>query len=622
MLREHHLRDTRFFLSTRSDSGAQKGVAWRSTTAKALNRPGLLRIFGGMKLPYGISHFPTLVQDGYYYVDKTPYLAQMEEAPEKYVFFLRPRRFGKSLFVSLLEHYYGQQHRDRFDALFGAYHVGQQPTPLANRYQVLKFDFSRIDTATHESTFRGFFSNVKSGVRMFAHTYGFTVQETQQALEAESPDDMLKILFDLIRIRGSEKVYLLIDEYDHFANELIAFDFSNFGSFVTRNGFVRKFYEAIKTGTGEGVVDRLFVTGVSPITLDSLTSGFNIAAHLSTSRLLNELMGFTEAEVVRLFEVACPGQEISLILDDLRKWYNGYLFNQKAPLRVYNSDMILYFLKEYQKNQCQEYPDKIVDVNIASDYGKIRRLFSVKDKAQNYRTLEKLIKEGQVTSLLTQQFSFEKRFDEQDFVSLLFYLGFITIEREELGQLVFRTPNYVITQLFSEYFIQLIDEQASLSASVTDIQGMVIKMAQENDVQPFIQLIEQTLQGLSNRDFIRFDEKYIKVLFVGFANLANLYYVKSEPEVGQKYVDVLFLYRPPHFPKYQFVFEIKYLKKKDAARLNTVREEAVAQLRGYLGSPELQAFINRPGRGMETVRAYVVVFVGEQAQVVEEIQDR
>ncbi len=572
-----------------------------------------------MKLPYGISHFPTLVQDGYYYVDKTPYLAQMEAAPEKYVFFLRPRRFGKSLFVSLLEHYYGQQHRDRFAALFGAYHVGQHPTPLANRYQMLKFDFSRIDTATSESTFRGFFSNVKSGVRMFAHTYGFSPEETQQVLEAESPDDMLKILFDLIRIRGSKQVYLLIDEYDHFANELIAFDFSNFNSFVTRNGFVRKFYEAIKTGTGEGVVDRLFVTGVSPITLDSLTSGFNIAAHLSTSRLLNELMGFTEEEVTRLFEVACPGHDISLIRDDLRKWYNGYLFSGAATSRVYNSDMILYFLKEYQKNQCQTYPDKIIDVNIASDYGKIRRLFAVKDKAQNYRTLEKLIKEGQVTSLLTQQFSFEKRFDEQDFVSLLFYLGFVTIEREELGQLIFRVPNYVIAQLFSEYFIQLIDEQASLSASITDIQGMVIKMAQENDVQPFIQLIEQTLQGLSNRDFIQFDEKYIKVLFVGFANLANLYYVKSELEVGQKYVDVLFLYRPPHFPKYQFVFEIKYLKKKDAARLDAVREEAVAQLRGYLGSPELQAFINRPGRGMETVRAYVVVFVGEQAQVVEEL---
>ncbi len=522
--------------------------------------------------------------------------------------------------MSLLEHYYGQQYRDRFAELFGAYHVGQHPTPLANRYQVLKFDFSRIDTDTPESTFRGFFANVKSGVRMFAHTYGFTTEETRQVLGAESPDDTLKILFDLIRIRGSAKVYLLIDEYDHFANELIAFDFSNFGSFVSRNGFVRKFYEAIKTGTGEGVVDRLFVTGVSPITLDSLTSGFNIAAHLSTSRPLNELMGFTEEEVVRLFEVACSGHDISLIRDDLRKWYNGYLFSGSATSRVYNSDMILYFLKEYQKNSCEKYPSEIIDVNIASDYGKIRRLFAVKDKEQDYRTLEKLIKEGRVTALLTPQFSFEKSFNEQDFISLLFYLGFITIEREELGQLVFRVPNYVIAQLFSEYFMQLVGEQGSLSASATDIRGMVIKMAQVNNVQPFVRLIEQTLQSLSNRDFIKFDEKYIKVLFVGFANLTNLYYVKSELEVEQKYVDVLFLYRPPHYPKYQFVFELKYLKKKDAARLDTVRQEAVAQLKGYLASPELQEFIIRPGRGMETVRAYVVVFIREQAQVVEEIQ--
>ena len=573
-----------------------------------------------MKLPYGISHFASLVQDGYYYVDKTSYLAQLEEASEKYVFFLRPRRFGKSLFVSLLEHYYGLQYQDRFQDLFAAYYIGQHPTPLANSYAILKFDFSRIDTATPKSTLKGFLANVKSAARIFLHTYGFSTEDTQEVLTAESPDEVLKVLFDFIRIRKPEqKVYLLIDEYDQFANELIAFDFSHFGTFVSQNGFVRKFYEAIKTGTGEGVVDRLFVTGVSPITLDGLTSGFNIAAHLSTRRDLNEMMGFTETEVIGLFEAVCPAQNITLILDDLRKWYNGYSFNSKASHRVYNSDMILYFLKEYQRNQCQEYPDEIVDVNITSDYGKVRKLFTVKDKAQNYRTLERLMKEGRITSQLTQQFSLEQNFGEQDFISLLFYLGFITIEDEMLGQLIFRLPNYVISQLFSEYFIQLISEQTSLSASATDINGMVTKMGQENEVQPFIQLIEQTLQGLSNRDFIRFDEKYIKVLFVGFANLANLYYVKSEQEVGQKYVDVLLLHRPPYFPNYQFVFEIKYLKKQDAARRDTVRKEAVDQLKGYLGSDELQEFICRPDRGMETVRAYVVVFVGERAEVVEEI---
>ena len=198
--------------------------------------------------------------------------------------------------------------------------------------------------------------------------------------------------------------------------------------------------------------------------------------------------------------------------------------------------MVLYFLKEYQRNQCGQYPDNIIDVNIASDYGKVKRLFSIKDQQQNYRTLEKLIKERQVSSPLTQQFSFEKDFTQEDFISLLYYLGFITIDRQELGVFIFKVPNYVIEQLFLDYFIQLVREESQLSVPAIDVGAIVRKLATENDLTPFVQLIEETLRGLSNRDFIQFNEKYIKAMFVGFANLANLYYVKSELEVNQKYV--------------------------------------------------------------------------------------
>ena len=573
-----------------------------------------------MKLPYGISNFAMLVRNQYYFVDKTYYLKYLENADEKYIFFLRPRRFGKSLFVSLLEYYYGKHHQSSFQELFGQYYIGQHPTPLANRYLILRFDFSRIDTSHSESTLAGFLSNVKSGATLFMHHVAYSQEETKQVLAQEAPSEVLKVLFDIYQLKNIQsKVLLLIDEYDHFANELIAFDFSNFNTFVSRSGFVRKFYEAIKTATGIGVVDRLFVTGVSPITLDSLTSGFNIASNLSTQRALNEMMGFTEPEVQALFKTVCQEQYQDAVMEDVRKWYNGYLFHAGAQHRVYNPDMVLYFLKEYQKNQCNQYPDNIIDVNIASDYGKVKRLFNIKNQQQNYRTLEKLIKEGQVSSPLTQQFSFEKDFTQEDFISLLYYLGFITIDRQELGVFIFKVPNYVIEQLFLDYFIQLVSEESQLSVPAIDVGAIVRKLATENDLQPFIQLIEETLQGLSNRDFIQFNEKYIKALFVGFANLANLYYVKSELEVNQKYVDVLFLYRPPYFPRYQFIFEIKYLKKEDKNQLERVKKEAILQLKGYLQSQELHDYINRPEAGMETVRAYVTIFVGDKAAVVEAV---
>ena len=211
------------------------------------------------------------------------------------------------------------------------------------------------------------------------------------------------------------------------------------------------------------------------------------------------MMGFTEPEVQALFKTVCQDQYQDAVMEDVRKWYNGYLFHAGAQHRVYNPDMVLYFLKEYQKNQCGQYPDNIIDVNIASDYGKVKRLFNIKDQQQNYRTLEKLIKEGQVSSPLTQQFSFEKDFTQEDFISPLYYLGFITIDRQELGVFIFKVPNYVIEQLFLGYFIQLVREESQLSVPAIDVGAIVRKMATENDLQPFIQLIEKTLQGLSNR---------------------------------------------------------------------------------------------------------------------------
>lgn len=579
-----------------------------------------------MKLPYGESNFKFIRENNYLYIDKSRYIEVLEDLDSKYLFFLRPRRFGKSLFLSMLEYYYGVQYKDIFENLFGQLYIEKNRTPKVNSYLILKFEFSRIDTKTPESTENGFLKNVKSGIRSFFTAYKtlFTEEKYAKIFEEINPVECLKMFFDVYREYEVDiPICILIDEYDHFANEILAFNFRQFGGMVSQNGFVRKFYEAIKTETGNGVVQRFFATGVTPITLDSMTSGFNIASNVSMDTALNSAQGFSEDEVVQIIKTVSLRHtndfDVNTILPDLKKWYNGYLFSEDAKERVYNSDMILYFAKEYSKNSFKSYPEKIIDSNIASDYTKIQRLFEIEDADRNYTILSKIIKYGEVSSELTTQFNFQKEFTADDFTSLLFYMGYLSIKEADMFEKILQVPNFVIKSLFYDFFAEKIRKDSKLDVQTPDVRAIVKKLAQNNEIYDFIDLIEDTLNGLSNRDFIKFDEKYIKLLFVTYGNLAGFYYVKSEPEIHQTYPDVMFLYRPPFFPKYQFIFEIKYVKKSDdkhkiAAKL----AEAQIQLKGYLQNQELQDFIYRPEGGVETLKAYSIVFAGTEAvEVVE-----
>ena len=578
-----------------------------------------------MKIPYGESNFKNVIENDYYYIDKSQHIKYLENCNSNYVFLLRPRRFGKSLFVSMLEHYYGIEHKDEFQQLFGKLHIGKNPTPLANSFLILKFEFSGINTTSDETTSDDFLKKVIIGVTDFFRKYQdlFPNTNTLEILDEDSPNRIMINFFSKVQ-EVKTKIYILIDEYDHFANELLAFRFDSFATFVSKNGFVRKFYETIKTATGDGIVQRIFATGVTPITLDSLTSGFNIASNISTDLMVNDSMGFTENEVIQLLDDAAHSLNINNFdaneyLMDLQKWYNGYLFHKSGENKVYNPDMILYFTKEFLKNKFKEYPQKILDINIASDYSKLRKLFNIQNRQQNYAVIDKIIKEGNINVQLTDQYSLERPFTSDDFASLLFYMGYLSIQSANLSALIMQIPNFVVKSIFYDYFVELIRKEAALEAETPDIRDIVTRLAQENNIAPFIELIETTLHGLSNRDFIKFDEKYIKLLFVAFANVAGFYYVKSEPEISQKYPDVMFLYRPPYFPKYQFVFELKYLKKQDADQVDAKRIEAENQLTQHWQNKELQDFITRAEGGMETVKGYAVVFVGEKAEVVKEI---
>ncbi len=567
-----------------------------------------------VKIPYGTSNFEKLITQGFSYIDRTQYIEVLESLGEQYIAYLRPRRFGKSLWVSTLQYYYGLEHKEKFTQLFGDQYIGQHPTDLANSFLVLKMDFSGIRTETLASTYQGFLSNIQKSADIFLSQYAsyFDELDDQYVGAADSPDEVVKRLFQTVKKRNTgHKVYILIDEYDHFANELIAFHFQDYQDVVSRNGYVRKFYEAIKTATGDGIVDRIFITGVSPITLDSFTSGFNISRNLTTDLNLHQMMGFSSEEVESLMiGIGVPTPKLAEVMFDLKQWYNGYLFNEDAVSRLYNPDMVLYFALEYQKTK--RYPKSLLDTNVASDYGKLHRMFRIGEQdEQHYEVIEELMLTSELSASLTHQYSFEKRFDRDDFISLLFYLGMITIKENQLDGLSFQRPNYVIGELYYDYFREIMLQRANLSSDHLRIRDRVIKLAQNNNPQPFVEVVEQVLTSLSNRDSIGFDEKYVKAIITSLLYTTGIYTIKSEYETEKKYVDLLLKERPPIKPNYTFALELKYLKKSEADRLEAVQQEGIAQLSMYLQHEELQQTTN--------LKAWLLVFVGTEAKVVVEV---
>ncbi len=564
------------------------------------------------KFPYGESNFAKVSLENYVYVDKTPYLEVMENLHTSYHFFLRPRRFGKSLFASLLSYYYGVEHKANFDKLFGRFYIGKNPTPKANSYLVLSFEFSGINTSTYESTYNGFLKNTKDGVRFFLGKYETLFSASQQAeiIAEQSPESILKSLFVFHKINKiATPIYLVIDEYDHFANEIIAFNLTDFGDIISRNGFVRKFYEVIKTATMEGVVDKLFVTGVTPITLDSLTSGFNIATDLTMERQFNAMTGFTFEEVQGLVDIACADQTCDKprIYNDLRAWYNGYLFYGRAKERIYNPNMVLSFLRQLQTNR--EYPEKMLDVNIASDYKKIKNFFALKNPQQNYEVLDELLTIGNIQSAITEKFNFEREFTATDFASLLFYMGFVSIRQQKGLTYILQMPNYVIQGLYLDFFAELLKNKSETLLDTKPLQKAIEALAYKGNAQLFANEIQQNLKTFSNRDAIKFSEKHLKVVVLTLLNISKLYFVKSEYETEKKYVDLLLLERLPFPVNYQYAIELKYLPKERANEVESLKEQAILQLQGYLQSPELQQLSN--------LKAFIWIVVGDDLEMVE-----
>jgi len=539
------------------------------------------------KLPYGIPNFMSVSEGGYIFIDKTPFVEKLESLGEKYIFFLRPRKFGKSLSISMLEHYYDIRYSGDFERLFGDFHIGKHPTPLRNSYLVLLFDFSGINTETKETTCEGFLNKVSSGAEHFANKYSelFDTNGIHEILHLPSPELLMEKFLTYVKDKTDKQIYLLVDEYDHFANELLAFQFDMFKELISRVGVVRKFYEVLKTGARDGVIDRMFITGVTPITLDSLTSGFNIGKNLSLDEEFHDMLGFTEDETNSLIDIVCSHCNIDLdnIYKQMSECYNGHRFceDEGQKSKLFNPNMVLHYLRNYQR-YCKP-PKRLIDPNIASDYRKIGNLFRLFEMVEGREIINELMEQDVVYGNLTVQFNLEREFQRDDFLSLLLYMGFITVGRMVGESVEFGIPNYVIKELYYGYLYELMEQEYGLKLKVEELRAAMRDLAYQGRIEKLIGIVEGFLKKvLSNRDLRGFKESHLKVHMLTLLHLSKLFYIQSELEAERGYVDI-FLRETPQFPvDYEWVLELKYVRKRETAEMERVKGEGIEQLKRYM----------------------------------------
>ena len=560
------------------------------------------------KLPYGNSNFADLIERNFVYVDKTRFVELLENENNGFQFFIRPRRFGKSLFLSTLEHYYDINAKDKFQTLFGDLYIGKNKTPEQGSYAILNFDFSGLDTDNHEAFRASFSSKVEQRVNMFfdkyKNIYPDFAKYSQMVDEQRPGIGALNFVYRATTDIGI-KIFVIIDEYDHFANNLIAMG-ENYKKEVKSGGIVRSFYELLKEGT-KSVVRRIFITGINPMMINDLTSGFNMATDYSLFPKYNEMLGFTKKEVEWTMQET--GVDKSLIKIDMEYYYNGYMFNEEAENRVYNPQMILFLFNQILLLGKQ--PKQVVDTNLQTDYQRLRRLA---ENENNREKLLQIIKDGGIFSEVVEKFSLEKLESEEYFISLLFYLGMLTNGGNIKGRNWLKIPNYSIKTLYWEYTVSFAQGIEKKQISTIDLKDVMSKMAYDGDFKAYLDFFtDNYLKRLSNRDLINFDEKLIKVMLLSTLFTSGFYLPISENENINGYTDI-YLQKSPSAQdmKFEYVFELKYLKAGATASEKEAKlAEALGQLEKYRKDAR---FANR-----SDIKFVAIIFEGKSDYVAKEL---
>lgn len=485
----------------------------------------------------------------------------------------------------MLSNYYDVNNKDEFEALFEDLYIGKNPTPKKTSYFVLRLDFSNIATDKGKiSLIDSFEKSVIGSVQDFINKYESILNLRNG--KTEYIGDSLSALNYIARKVDEidKKMFVLIDEYDNFANDLITSDKKIYYDVVSSQGHIRTFYKNLKSLTST-IIDRIFMTGVSPILLDDLTSGFNITKNLTLDTHYNEMLGFTEEELkVLIDESEINFENKETLISDMKQYYNGYLFCEENNVRVFNPNMVLYFLDNLIKNK--KYPKNMLDLNIKTDYKKLESLaFNFKDE----EIIESILANEEVEVNLVERFNLGYMYEnKENFISLLFYMGMLTIKESFLGSITLKIPNIAMKEIYWEYFRRKLSENSNLNIDNVKINRAIKEMAVSGKCELFIEYLEEFIDNLWNRDLIKFDERYIKIILLSIF-MSNVYIANSEYEVEDGYIDVL-LTKNKAFEesiKYEWMIELKYTKEKDKNTFEEIKKQGLNQLKRYSNSSKL-----------------------------------
>lgn len=550
-------------------------------------------------LPYGLTDFIRIRHEDYYYVDKTRYIELIERMPS-FLFLLRPRRFGKSLFLTMLETYYDLRYADRFEELFGDLYIGKHPTRLHNQYLVLRFNFSAVNDRLEEieESFNKYCCMVmRTFVWANEKVFGKEVWDTVNRDETK-PGLMLSAIERYAAAKGGIRIYLLIDEYDNFTNTILSsYGKDRYRSVTHGDGFIRSFFNVIKAATTApgASLERLFITGVSPITMDDVTSGFNIGTNVSMDVDFNNVVGFSELEVREMLtyykkEGVLEGN-VNEVLEVMKPWYDNYCFSPDCLDKpMYNSDMTLYFLNNYMR--LKKVPNPMIDQNIRTDYNKLRHVIELdKTFGENASVVQEIIAKGSIATELATSFPVERIVETSNFKSLLFYFGLLSIRSVKMGKTVLEIPNLTVREQMYTYLAEAYRKAGLFSACINHLSELVGQMAYQGEWQPVFRFFADELQRQSTiREFID-GEAHVKGFLLAYLGLTRGYVICPEYEASKGYADFYMMPDLLHQPDiaYSYIIEVKYLRREATdTELSKVKQEASEQLLRYAADTQVQ----------------------------------
>ena len=574
------------------------------------------------RIPYGMQNFEDVIKEDCYYVDKTPFIEQIEES-NKYFFFIRPRRFGKTLTLSMLENYYDINKKDKFDEIFGKLYIGQNPTPEHNTYLIIHLNFAEVAAGlddykdgldNHCSLVFNFFCDI------YAHILPADTKEGMEKLtDAVS---QLRFLCQKCQEVG-KKIYLFIDEYDNFTNMILAHEehLVRYRNQTHGEGYLRQFFNTIKGAAGN-TLGRVFVTGVTPVTMDNLTSGFNIGTNYSLSPDFNEMTGFTEEEVRKMLDYYGSVLPFNHTTDELIKvmkpWYDNYCFaeDRYGEATMYNSVMVLNFVDNYIRSNYQ-IPKKMVETNIRIDYDKLRMLIRHdKEFAHDASIIQQLVTQGFVIGTLNENFPAERINDPDNFLSLLFYFGMVTIDGTYDGETKFIIPNEVVRDQMYTYLLDTYKEN-DLVYDRYSKGKLESKLAYHGEYKPYFEYIADCLKKYSSQRDKQKGEAFVHGFILAMTSQNKFYRPISELDNDGGYADI---FLSPLCDIYKdmvdsYIIELKYSKSQTTdEQVKKLFEEASAQISRYADSDMVREAVKTT-----KLHKLVVIYRGAEMVACEEI---